>query len=85
MDIAGKKNGSIVWMKCSRQKWIRTIADRFYDNESGSLSGNDDCGQMPAWYIFACLGFLASELSTIPPNSANSCSSKRKQTLVPLT
>lgn len=41
--------------KC--QKWIRTITERFYGNEPGSLSGNDDCGQMSAWYIFACMGF----------------------------
>ena len=37
--------------KC--QKWIREIVDRFYGNEPGSLSGNDDCGQMSAWYMFA--------------------------------
>jgi len=41
--------------KC--QKWIRTITEQFYGNEPGSLSGNDDCGQMSAWYIFACMGF----------------------------
>ena len=41
--------------KC--QKWIREIASRFYGNEPGSLSGNDDCGQMSAWYMFNCLGF----------------------------
>ena len=41
--------------KC--QKWVREIARRFYGNEPGSLSGNDDCGQMSAWHIFACMGF----------------------------
>lgn len=41
--------------KC--QKWVRTIVDRFYGNEPNSLSGNDDCGQMSAWYIFNCMGF----------------------------
>lgn len=41
--------------KC--QKWVRYIADHFYGNEPGSLSGNDDCGQMSAWYVFNCLGF----------------------------
>lgn len=41
--------------KC--QKWVRTIADSFYGNEPGSLSGNDDCGQMSAWHIFNCMGF----------------------------
>lgn len=40
--------------KC--QRWVREIAARFYGNEPGSLSGNDDCGQMSAWYMFNCLG-----------------------------
>ncbi|MBQ1708344.1 MAG: glycoside hydrolase family 92 protein, partial [Bacteroidales bacterium] len=32
-------------------------ADHNYGNKPDSLSGNDDCGQMSAWYIFNCLGF----------------------------
>jgi len=28
-----------------------------YGNKPNSLSGNDDCGQMSAWYIFTALGF----------------------------
>jgi predicted alpha-1,2-mannosidase len=28
-----------------------------YGNQPKSLSGNDDCGQMSAWYIFTALGF----------------------------
>jgi predicted alpha-1,2-mannosidase len=28
-----------------------------YGNKPDSLSGNDDCGQMSAWYIFTVLGF----------------------------
>jgi predicted alpha-1,2-mannosidase len=28
-----------------------------YGNTPNSLSGNDDCGQMSAWYIFTALGF----------------------------
>ena len=39
------------------QKWVRYVADHFYGNQPDSLSGNDDCGQMSAWYIFNCLGF----------------------------
>lgn len=39
------------------QKWVRTVVDRFYGNQPGSLCGNDDCGQMSAWYIFNCMGF----------------------------
>ncbi|MDE7126746.1 MAG: GH92 family glycosyl hydrolase [Bacteroidales bacterium] len=41
--------------KC--QMWVRTIADRFYGNTPDALSGNDDCGQMSAWYLFNCMGF----------------------------
>mgnify|MGYP002627262141 CR=1 FL=1 len=29
----------------------------FYRNEPGGLCGNDDCGQMSAWYIFSALGY----------------------------
>ena len=39
------------------QKWVRYVADHFYGNEPASLSGNDDCGQMSAWYLFNCMGF----------------------------
>ena len=39
------------------QKWVRYVADHFYGNRPDALSGNDDCGQMSAWYIFNCLGF----------------------------
>lgn len=38
-------------------KIVREVFDRFYLDEPEGLSGNDDCGQMSAWYIFAALGF----------------------------
>jgi putative alpha-1,2-mannosidase len=28
-----------------------------YKNTTDGLCGNDDCGQMSAWYIFSALGF----------------------------
>jgi putative alpha-1,2-mannosidase len=28
-----------------------------YGGKPESLSGNDDCGQMSAWYVFSALGF----------------------------
>lgn len=28
-----------------------------YRNSPDGLSGNDDCGQMSAWYLFSALGF----------------------------
>ncbi|MGI6049054.1 MAG: glycoside hydrolase domain-containing protein, partial [Petrimonas sp.] len=29
----------------------------FYKNKPDGLIGNDDCGQMSAWYMFSALGF----------------------------
>lgn len=40
------------------------MIDHFYGNEPGSLSGNDDCGQMSAWYIFNCMGFYPTAPSS---------------------
>ena len=31
--------------------------NRFYKNNIDGLCGNDDCGQMSAWYIFSVMGF----------------------------
>lgn len=42
------------WMVCER---VREIAKRFYSAEKDGICGNDDCGQMDAWYVFAALGF----------------------------
>lgn len=39
------------------QELIREISDKFYLNKPDGLSGNDDCGQMSAWYIFSAMGF----------------------------
>ena len=39
------------------QKWMRTIMNQMYKNDIRGLGGNDDCGQMSAWYIFSALGF----------------------------
>lgn len=36
---------------------IRSIAWSNYNTTSGGLSGNEDLGQMSAWYIFSTLGF----------------------------
>ena len=36
---------------------VREICDRYYKPTPDGLYGNDDCGQMGAWYVFACLGF----------------------------
>ncbi len=39
------------------QERIHQIVDTMYRNSPDGLCGNDDCGQMSAWYIFSCLGF----------------------------
>jgi len=39
------------------QELIREIFDRFYKPKPDGLCGNDDCGQMSAWYIFSAMGF----------------------------
>lgn len=36
---------------------LREVVKTQYGPKPDSLSGNDDCGQMSAWYIFTCLGF----------------------------
>jgi len=39
------------------QKTVRLILEKMYKPTSDGLGGNDDCGQMSAWYIFSSLGF----------------------------
>ncbi len=39
------------------QQWLRTIMNQMYRNKIRGLGGNDDCGQMSAWYIFTAMGF----------------------------
>jgi putative alpha-1,2-mannosidase len=37
-----------------------------YDNKPDGLAGNEDCGQMSAWYVMSALGFYP-----VDPVSAN--------------
>jgi predicted alpha-1,2-mannosidase len=37
--------------------WTHLIMDRMYKNKPDGLCGNDDCGQMSAWYVFSSMGF----------------------------
>lgn len=39
------------------QEEVRHIMETEYLNHPGGLSGNDDAGQMSAWYLFAAMGF----------------------------
>jgi predicted alpha-1,2-mannosidase len=36
---------------------VSMIMNTMYSDEPNGLCGNDDCGQMSAWYIFSALGF----------------------------
>lgn len=36
---------------------LHQIMKQMYQNKIDGLSGNDDCGQMSAWYVFSALGF----------------------------
>jgi putative alpha-1,2-mannosidase len=39
------------------QKLVRRIMDEFYKPTPDGLIGNEDCGQMSAWYILSAMGF----------------------------
>ncbi|HEY5404561.1 MAG TPA: GH92 family glycosyl hydrolase [Pyrinomonadaceae bacterium] len=46
----------------ARQPWkaqarLRQIMDQFYKAEPDGLIGNEDCGQMSAWYVLSAAGF----------------------------
>ncbi|MDR2562397.1 MAG: GH92 family glycosyl hydrolase [Prevotellaceae bacterium] len=36
---------------------VRFILDEFYTDKHDGIIGNEDCGQMSAWYIMSCFGF----------------------------
>ncbi|MDX5585238.1 MAG: GH92 family glycosyl hydrolase [Aureibaculum sp.] len=38
------------------QYWVREILKTQYDTTPEGLSGNEDCGQMSAWYVFSSIG-----------------------------
>ena len=39
------------------QALVRQILETLYDDKPDGLSGNEDCGQMSAWYILSAMGF----------------------------
>jgi predicted alpha-1,2-mannosidase len=53
----------IIYLYCyAGQPWkaaerLHQVVATQYGNGPGSLCGNDDCGQMSAWYLFTCMGF----------------------------
>jgi predicted alpha-1,2-mannosidase len=39
------------------QKWVRRILEGAYRNAVNGIVGNDDVGQMSAWYVLGAMGF----------------------------
>lgn len=39
------------------QKQVRDLLETKYSDRPDGLAGNDDCGQMSAWYVLSALGF----------------------------
>jgi len=48
-NFTGKYNKTV--------KLVDTICQNFYTNTPDGLIGNEDCGQMSAWYVFSAMGF----------------------------
>ncbi len=41
------------------QKTVNKIMYEMYKNAPGGLAGNEDCGQMSAWYVMSAMGFYS--------------------------
>jgi predicted alpha-1,2-mannosidase len=41
------------------QARVQSLLDTMYDNQPDGVSGNEDCGQMSAWYFMSALGLYA--------------------------
>ena len=39
------------------QKYVAQVMHHLYFNAPAGLCGNEDCGQMSAWYVFSAMGF----------------------------
>ena len=39
------------------QKYVAYIMNELYNDSSSGYAGNDDCGEMSAWYVYGALGF----------------------------
>lgn len=39
------------------QQYAAKVMNELYRNEPAGLCGNEDCGQMSAWYVFSAMGF----------------------------
>lgn len=41
----------------NRINYLKYVYDNFYTNKPDGLIGNEDCGQMSAWYVLSAMGF----------------------------
>jgi predicted alpha-1,2-mannosidase len=48
------------------QELVHRICTEFYTNQPDGLIGNEDCGQMSAWYVLSAMGFYP-----VTPGSGN--------------
>src|SRR5260221_3162754 len=46
--------GGLQWKTAEKARYIMT---EMYHDQPDGIIGNEDCGQMSAWYIFSSLGF----------------------------
>jgi predicted alpha-1,2-mannosidase len=49
-------NAGAAW---KTQQHVRNLMETQYANQPSGLAGNDDCGQMSAWYVMSALGFYS--------------------------
>ena len=52
-----KRRSSLSGTSSKTAEKVRYILKNLYDNTTDGISGNEDCGQMSAWYVFSSLGF----------------------------
>jgi putative alpha-1,2-mannosidase len=41
------------------QARVRSLLETMYDNQPDGMAGNEDCGQMSAWFVISALGLYA--------------------------
>ena len=46
-----------IGQRSKTQKYVHEILTKLYNATPAGLCGNEDCGQMSAWYVFSAMGF----------------------------
>ena len=63
MRTANEPGHHVIFLyNAARQPWrtaelSRRVCQKLYTDRPDGLCGNEDCGQMSAWYAFAAMGF----------------------------